>query len=115
MAKVEDPEGDLPEAARIGPMLINILRSLEERIKQLDTAIAPRAQEYENVRRLATIPGVTATALVALSVGSRSQCRGAGRQLRMASRGGDAPAFFRGTGCFPECDPDQRVEQVCSL
>lgn len=71
MEKVEDPEGDLPEAARLAlTVLVDTLRSLEERIKQLDAEIARRAREDEDVRRLATIPGVgpiTATALVALA------------------------------------------------
>ncbi|MER8944380.1 IS110 family transposase [Mesorhizobium sp. M0915] len=71
MEKVEDPEGDLPKAARLAlTMLVDTLRSLEERIKQLDAEIARRAREDEDVRRLATIPGVgpiTATALVALA------------------------------------------------
>lgn len=69
--KAEDPEGDLPEAARLAlTMLVDTLRSLEERIRQLDAEIARRAREDEDVRRLATIPGVgpiTATALVALA------------------------------------------------
>ncbi|MES0031164.1 IS110 family transposase [Mesorhizobium sp. M0040] len=71
MEKVEDPEGDLPKAARLAlTMLVDTLRSLEERIKLLDAEIARRAREDEDVRRLATIPGVgpiTATALVALA------------------------------------------------
>lgn len=69
--QVEDPSSDLPEAARLAlEILVNTLRSLEERIKQLDVEIARRAREDENARRLATIPGVgpvIATALVALA------------------------------------------------
>jgi transposase len=69
--QVEDPTSDLPEAARLAlAMLVDTLRSLEERIEQLDVEIARRAREDEGARRLATIPGVgpvTATALVALA------------------------------------------------
>jgi transposase len=69
--QVEDPTSDLPEAARLAlAMLVDTLRSLEERIEQLDVEIARRAREDEDARRLATIPGVgpvTATALVALA------------------------------------------------
>jgi len=68
---VEDPTSDLPEAARLAlAMLVDTLRSLEERIEHLDVEIARRAREDEDARRLTTIPGVgpvTATALVALA------------------------------------------------
>jgi transposase len=61
----------LQEAARLAlKMLVDTLRSLEERIKQLDVEIARRTREDENARRLATIPGVgpvIATAIVALA------------------------------------------------
>jgi transposase len=71
IANVDDPASDLPQAARLAlAMLVDTLRSLEGRIRQLDGEIARRAREDEDARRLATIPGVgpvTATALLALA------------------------------------------------
>jgi transposase len=69
--QVGDPESDLPEAARIVLlMIVETLRSLEEKIKQLDREIVRRTREDKDARRLTTIPGIgpiTATALVALA------------------------------------------------
>jgi transposase len=70
-AAVQDPTSPLPEPIRpILRLLIDMLRSLNERIRLLDAAIARRAKTNEMARRLMTIPGVgpvTATALVALA------------------------------------------------
>lgn len=69
--QVEDPYSNLPSPARLVlGLLIETLKTLNERIASLDVEIARRAREDENARRLATIPGigpVTATALVALA------------------------------------------------
>lgn len=69
--QVEDPHSNLPSPARLVlGLLIETLKTLNERIACLDVEIARRAREDENARRLATIPGigpVTATALVALA------------------------------------------------
>ena len=68
---VTDVENTLPEAARLAlAMLVDTLRSLEDRIRRLNHEIARRAREDEDARRLATIPGIgpiTATALLALA------------------------------------------------
>jgi transposase len=68
---VEDPASDLPDAARLAlALLVETLRSLAERIGDLDVEIVRRAREDETARRLATIPGVgpiSATAFVALA------------------------------------------------
>ena len=68
---VEDPASDLPDAARLAlALLVETLRSLDERIGDLDVEIARRAREDETARRLATIPSVgpiSATAFVALA------------------------------------------------
>lgn len=56
--QVGDPESDLPETARIVlVMLVETLRSLEEKIRQLDREIVRRTVEDREARRLATIPG----------------------------------------------------------
>lgn len=69
--RIEDPQSDLPEAARPTlTVLVDTLRLLEGKIAQLDAEISRRAREDEDVRRLQTISGVgpiTATALVALA------------------------------------------------
>ncbi|NLS07533.1 IS110 family transposase [Rhizobium sp. P32RR-XVIII] len=78
--RVEAPSSDLPEAGRLAlDMLVDTLRSLEQRIKCLDVEIARRAREDEDARRLATIPGVgpvTAAALVALALAAAIFKRG---------------------------------------
>ena len=71
IALVDDPASDLPQAARaVFAMLIETLKSLDERIRQLDIEIAHRAKEDDVARRLMTIPGIgpiAATALAALA------------------------------------------------
>ncbi|SEI20324.1 Transposase [Rhizobium tibeticum] len=68
---IEDEGSAIPEAARpILFLLLEQLRSLDERVALLDREIARRAREDEDARRLMTIPGigpVTATALSALA------------------------------------------------
>jgi transposase len=77
---VKDPANPLPEAARpILCVLVETLRSLDERIRLLDVAIARRAKEDKTARRLMTIPGVgpaTATALAALAPPAETFKRG---------------------------------------
>jgi transposase len=71
IAAIEDPASDLPQAARgILAVLVEQLRSLDERIAVLDREIARHATENPVARRLMTIPGigaVTAAALTALA------------------------------------------------
>jgi transposase len=71
IAALEDPASDLPQAARgILAILVEQLRSLDERIAVLDREIARHAKENAVARRLMTIPGigaVTAAALTALA------------------------------------------------
>src|ERR671919_907333 len=71
IAAIEDPASDLPQAARgILAVLVEELRSLDERIAVLDREIARHAKENAVARRLMTIPGlgaVTAAALRALA------------------------------------------------
>lgn len=71
LEQIDDKDSGLPEAARAAlAVLVSMLRSLEESIKQLDTEIARRARADENARRLTTIPGIgpiTATAFIALA------------------------------------------------
>ncbi len=68
---VADDKNTLPEAAQSAlVIMVETLRDLEGRVKRLDHEIARRAREDEDVRRLATIPGVgpiAATALIALA------------------------------------------------
>ena len=71
IAAIEDPASDLPQAARgILAVLVEQLRSLDERVAVLDREIARHAKENSVARRLMTIPGigaVTAAALTALA------------------------------------------------
>src|SRR3978361_1338372 len=71
IAALEDPASDLPQAARgILAVLVEQLRSLDERIDVLDCEIARHATESSVARWLMTIPGigpVTAVALTALA------------------------------------------------
>ncbi|SEI22853.1 Transposase [Rhizobium tibeticum] len=132
MEKVKDPEGDLPEAAHLAlTMLVDTLRSLEERIKHLDAEIARRAREDEDVRRLATIPGVgpiTATALIALAPCAATFRKGrdfaawlgltplqrstGGKQKRCNIEDGRAylasPAYHRSERCRASCSSARR-------
>jgi transposase len=71
IAEIEDPESELPEAARASlTSLVDLLPQLDEQIARLDREIARRSKEDATARRLMTIPGVgpiTAAALVALA------------------------------------------------
>ena len=71
IAQVEDPSSDIPDAARSClARLIEILRSLQAEIAELDREIAARAQADDLARRLMTMPGIgplIATALEALA------------------------------------------------
>jgi transposase len=71
ISHVEDPTIGLPDAARLTlGILIEVLKSLDDRIRRLDAEIARRAKEDEVARRLTTVPGigpVTATAFAALA------------------------------------------------
>ena len=80
IAALEDPASDLPQAARgILAVLVEQLRSLDERIAVLDREIARHATENPVARRLMTIPGigaVTAAALTALAPPAETFQRG---------------------------------------
>src|SRR4051812_36278861 len=80
IAALEDPASDLPQAARvILTVLVEELRSLDERIAGLDREIARHAKENAVARRLMTIPGigaVTAAALTALAPPAETFRRG---------------------------------------
>src|SRR3954453_16466890 len=80
MAALEDPASDLPQAARgILAVLVEELRSLDERVAGLDREIARHATESPVARRLMTIPGigaVTAAALTALAPPAETFRRG---------------------------------------
>lgn len=71
VADVEDPDSELPEAARATlQVMVRMIGSLEAEIAVLDKEIARRAKEDPVTRRLMTIPGigpVTAAALTALA------------------------------------------------
>lgn len=71
IADVEDPHSALPEPARLPCLtVVSTLRSLIDRIRELDQEIAGRARENDVAKRLMTIPGVgqiVATALEALA------------------------------------------------
>ena len=80
IAALEDPASDLPQAARgILAILVEQLRSLDERIAVLDREIARHVKENSVARRLMTIPGigaVTAAALTALAPPAETFRRG---------------------------------------
>src|SRR4051794_39724740 len=67
---VEDPKSSVPESARgILQVLIKMLNTLDEQLKELDGEIARRAKADPVARRLMTIPGIgpiAATAITAL-------------------------------------------------
>jgi transposase len=71
IAAIEDPESDLPEAARTSlQAMIRILDQLQVELAKLDAEIARRAKQDPLARRLMTAPGigpVTAAALSALA------------------------------------------------
>ncbi|MET3583874.1 transposase [Mesorhizobium robiniae] len=80
VAAIEDKDSAIPEAARpILSLLVEQLRSLDERVAMLDREIARRAREDAEARRLMTIPGIgpiTATALAALAPSAATFKRG---------------------------------------
>ena len=80
IAALEDPASDLPQAARaILAVLVEELRSLDERVAVFDREIARHATENPVTRRLMTIPGigaVTAAALTALAPPAHTFRRG---------------------------------------
>src|SRR6476659_5445939 len=80
IAALEDPASDLPQAARaILAVLVEALRSLDERVAVLDREIARHAKENAVARRLMTIQGigaVTAAALTALAPPAETFQRG---------------------------------------
>src|SRR5215211_2266943 len=80
IAALEDPASDLPQAARaILAVLVEELRSLDERVAVLDREIARHTKENAVARRLMTIPGigaVTAAALTALAPPAHTFQRG---------------------------------------
>jgi transposase len=71
VAVIDDPASGLPQAARaVFAILVETLRALDERVRQLDAEIARRAKEDEAARRLMSVPGIgpiTAIALMALA------------------------------------------------
>ncbi|WP_455296895.1 IS110 family transposase [Brucella pituitosa] len=77
---VQYPEMSLPDMARpVLGVLVDMLATLDERIKVLDKEIARRAKEDEVAHRLMTIPGigpVIATALTALAPAASTFKRG---------------------------------------
>jgi transposase len=70
-AVVDDPTSGLPQAARaVFAIMVETLKALDERVRQLDAEIARRAKEDEAARRLMSVPGIgpiTAIALRALA------------------------------------------------
>jgi len=78
IAYVDDPASVLSQPARVAlAMLVDTLKELNLKIRQLDGEIGRRAGE--DARRLATIPGVgpvTATAVLALAPGTATFSRG---------------------------------------
>lgn len=71
IVQIEDPDSDLPEAARASLVgLVRMIDRLDGEIALLDAEIARRAKEDPVARRLMTIPGIgpiTAAALTALA------------------------------------------------
>ncbi|WP_184877922.1 IS110 family transposase [Mesorhizobium sangaii] len=80
VAAIEDTDSAIPEAARpILSLLVEQLRSLDEKVAVLDREIARRARDDADTRRLMTIPGVgpiTATAVAALAPSAQTFKRG---------------------------------------
>lgn len=80
IAAVEDPRGALPDEARSPCLaLISTLRSLVDKVRELDQEIARRARRDDVAKRLMTIPGVgpvIATALEALAPPAETFTRG---------------------------------------
>ena len=80
VAAIEDDRSGIPEMARpILCLLVEQLRSLDERVALLDRELARRAKEDAEAKRLMTIPGIgpiTATALAALAPTAQAFKRG---------------------------------------
>ena len=80
VAAIEDDRSGIPEMARpILRLLVEQLRSLDERVALLDRELARRAKEDADAKRLMTIPGIgpiTATALAALAPTAQAFKRG---------------------------------------
>jgi len=80
VAAIEDDRSGIPEMARpILRLLVEQLRSLDERVALLDRELARRAKEDAEAKRLMTIPGIgpiTATALAALAPTAQAFKRG---------------------------------------
>lgn len=76
VAEVEDPDSELPQAARATlQVMVRMIASLETEIAVLDKEIARRAKEDPVASRLMTIPGIgpiTAAALTALAPAAES-------------------------------------------
>ena len=76
VARIEDPDSDLPETARASlQVMVRMIASLEAEIAVLDREIARRAKEDPVTCRLMTIPGIgpiTAAALTALAPGAEA-------------------------------------------
>ena len=70
-ALIEDPASALPPAAQLMlQLMLEVLDTLDHRIRDMDKEISRRAREDDTARRLMTIPGVgpiTAVALTALA------------------------------------------------
>jgi len=77
---IESDRSGIPEMARpILRLLVEQLRSLDERVALLDRELARRAKEDADAKRLMTIPGIgpiTATALAALAPTAQAFKRG---------------------------------------
>ncbi|MGY4230190.1 transposase [Bradyrhizobium sp. USDA 4503] len=80
VSAIEDRDTDIPELAQPTlHLLVEQLRSLDERVAPLDRELARRAKEDAEARRLMTIPGIgpiMATAPVALTPTAQAFKRG---------------------------------------
>lgn len=80
VAAIEDKDSAIPEAVRpVLCLLVEQLRTLDERAAILNREIARRAKEDAEARRLMTIPGIgpiAATAVAALAPSARTFRRG---------------------------------------
>src|SRR4051794_8753477 len=113
-AALEDPASDLPQAARaILAVLVEELRSLDERVAVLDREIARHAKENVVARRLMTIPGigaVTAAALTALAPPAQTFRRVPARsRLCRLARADPGSALERGQGAARQNIQDGRA------
>src|SRR3954466_7925349 len=114
IAAIEDPACDLPQAAPvILTVLVEELRSLDERVAGLDREIARHAKENVVARRLMTIPGigaVTAAALTALAPPAQTFRRVPARsRLCRLARADPGSALERGQGAARQNIQDGRA------